>query len=135
MQFCVNDPKTMNDPPDLTAHLRVPTNLWSTFFFCELRSIFSTLKNIFEMLVHCLPSVGPTEINSFVVSPPLVSLPLDFISSKWPNLISLGPLQPGTIVPPQYLCSNYLRIHYKNHKKNTKYLYSTSEDIKWSIKT
>lgn len=34
------------------------------------------------MLVHSLPGVGLTETNFSHVSPPLVSLPLDFVSLK-----------------------------------------------------
>jgi len=42
-------------------------------------------------------SVGLTEIN--FVSPPFVSLPLDFVSSKRLDLVCLGPLEPGALVP------------------------------------
>lgn len=36
-------------------------------------SVFSTLETVFETQVHCLPFAGLTEINFFLVSPPLVS--------------------------------------------------------------
>lgn len=51
------------------------------------------------MLDHCPPGVGFTAINYFLVSPLLISLPLDFASSKWPNLVYLGPLGSGTLAP------------------------------------
>lgn len=57
--------------------MHVPTSLCSTFFLYELRSILSTLKTVLGTLVHSLSSAGLTEINSFPVAPPLVSLPLD----------------------------------------------------------
>lgn len=43
------------------------------------------------MLVRGLPGVGLPEINSFL-SP--TALPLDFVSTEWPNLVCLGPLKP-----------------------------------------
>lgn len=55
------------------------------------RSIFSTLETVYEMLVLCLPSAGLSEINSSLASPPLTSLPLDFVSCDRPNLVCLGP--------------------------------------------
>ena len=71
---CVTDPKTMIHLT-FTAHLHIVTKPCPTFSLYEPRSIFSTLETIFgEMLVCCcLPSVGLTEINPFLLSPPLVS--------------------------------------------------------------
>lgn len=46
-----------------------------------------------------LSGVGLTDINSFLVSPSLVSLPSDFVSSEWPNLLCLGPPRAGCLVP------------------------------------
>ena len=69
----------------------VPTDLCSTFSLYKPRSIFSTLETIFEILAYCLPGVGLTEINPSLVSPPAVSLPLDFVRSKHLNLVYLGP--------------------------------------------
>lgn len=67
---------------DLTfaAHLQVPTYLCPTFSLCKPGSIFSTLETASETLAHYLLGVGLTEINSFLVLPPLPSLPLDFVS-------------------------------------------------------
>ena len=48
------------------------------------------------MPVCCLLDVL-TKINSFLVSPSLVCLPLDFGSSEWLNLVCLGP--PGARCP------------------------------------
>lgn len=55
------------------------------------------------MLVLCLRGVDLIEINSFPVSPSLISLPWDSVSSEWPRLVCLGapgsgactPLRPG----------------------------------------
>ena len=63
-----------------TFHLHIPTILCPTFSRHTPGRIFSTL----ETLVSCLPGVGLTEINSFL------SLPLDFVSGKWPSLVCLG---------------------------------------------
>ena len=64
------------------------------------------METVLETLVCCLPSVALTEINSFLVSLPLVSLLLDFIRSKWPHLICLGSQEPGalsyTLAPQLY---------------------------------
>lgn len=45
------------------------------------------------MLVHCLSSVGLTELNSFLVLPPL----LHSVSSNWPILVCLGPQEPRAL--------------------------------------
>ena len=72
---------------DLTfnAHLHVSTHLCPTFSLPKPGSIFDTLETVFELLVYCLPVVGLTEINPFLTYPPLVSLPLDFVSFEWPH--------------------------------------------------
>lgn len=57
------------------------THLCSTFF---LAPIFGILETVFEMLVHRLPDAGLSEINSFLVSPPVDFLPLDFVSCEPP---------------------------------------------------
>ena len=51
------------------------------------------------MLDYCLPGVSFTVINYFLVSPPLISLPSDFVSSEWLNLVYLVPLEPGALAP------------------------------------
>jgi len=81
-----------------------PTHLCHTFSLYKPGSIFSILETIFEMLVHCLPGVGLTEINSFLVSPLLVSLPLDSVSREWVNLVCLGIPETGALAPlhPSY---------------------------------
>lgn len=58
-----------------------------------------------EMLVCWPPSGGLGEINSFLVSPHLVSLPLDFVRGEQLNLICLGTLEPGALIPlgPSYI--------------------------------
>ena len=91
------DPRTRLDLTCI-ACLHVPTNLCPTFSLYKPSTIFSTLESVFGILVRCLPSVL-TEINSFLASLPLVSLPLDDVSNKWLSLVCLGPLGPGALVP------------------------------------
>ena len=62
-------------------------NLCLTFSFYKPGGIFSVLEMVFEKLVYSLPGVGFTEINSFLVSPWLVSLPVDFVSQEWLSLV------------------------------------------------
>ena len=69
------------------------------FPYINLEVIFGTLETVFEMLVYCLLGVGLTEINPFPVSPPPFSLPLDFVSCQWLNLVSLGTLEPHALAP------------------------------------
>lgn len=70
-----------------TAHQHLPTNL-VPHFPCINQGEFSALwRQVFEALVHYLPSVGFTEVNSFLVSPLLISLPLNFVNGEWLNLI------------------------------------------------
>lgn len=82
----VMDPKTMIDLT-FTAHLQVPADLCPTFSLCKPGGIFSILETLFETLLHCLPGVGLTEINSFLVLLSLVS----------PQVTGPGPF--GTPVP------------------------------------
>ena len=92
------------DRVDLTfaAHLPVPPDLCPTFSFYKLRS-FSTLETVFETLVRCLPGVGPTEINSCLVSPPLGFSAFGFCQQReaepdlfgTPGASPLAPLCPG----------------------------------------
>lgn len=96
-----------------TTHLHGPTGLYRTFSLYKPGSIFITPEAIFETLVYCLSSASLTELNSFLVLPPLVSLPLDSVSSEWPILVCLGPQEPhalaaltpatalGIVGPPQ----------------------------------
>ena len=65
-----------------TARLHIPTDLCPTFSSYKPGSVFGTLETVFETLVHSLPGAGLAEINSFLVSPLLVSLPLDFVSRR-----------------------------------------------------
>ena len=64
-----------------------------------------------EMLVCWPPSGGLGEINSFLVSPHLVSLPLDFVRGEQLNLICLGTLEPGALIPlgPSYIYISFCR--------------------------
>ena len=103
----MTDPKTMIHLTFAT-HLDVPTDLCPTFCLYKPSSIFGTLDTIFETLVHCLPGVGLTDINSFLVLPPLVSWPLDFVRGEWPNLVFGGPLEPGALASlgPSYNSTN-----------------------------
>ena len=59
---------------------------------------FFTLETASGISDLCLP--GLTEINSFLVSPLFISLPLDFVSDEWPNLVYLGFLEPGALLHP-----------------------------------
>lgn len=57
-------------------------------------------------LLACgLLGVGLTEINSFLVSSSVISLPLDFVSGQGTNLVCLGPLESGalTTLGPSYM--------------------------------
>lgn len=76
------DPKTVIDfecPPAQT-HPPAPHILLN-----KPASIFSALGTAFETPVRGPPSSGLAEINSSLVSPPLVCLPLDFVSGKQPT--------------------------------------------------
>lgn len=68
-------------------------------FLIQPANNFSTWETVFETLVPCLPGVGVSlsEINSFHVPPPPVSLPLDFVSGEWPNLVYLEDLAPRVL--------------------------------------
>lgn len=77
----VTDPKTVLHLT-FTAHLQAPTDLSPTLSFCKPAGIFSILETVFETLACCLPSGGLTEVNPFLVSLPLISLPLDFINGE-----------------------------------------------------
>lgn len=90
-------PKTMINLI-FSVQLHVPIDFGPTFFLYKPISIFSILEVAFSML-FCFPSVGLTEVNSFLVSPPLVSLPLDFVNGEWPNLLCLRPLEPDALAP------------------------------------
>lgn len=77
----VTDPmKTVR--PTSSAHLHGRTDLGPSLASCEPGSVFGTLETVLGMLVCRLPSAGLAEINSFLMSPPLSSLPLDFFSSE-----------------------------------------------------
>ena len=69
------------------------------------------------MVVCCLPSVGITEINSFLVLSPLVSLPLDFVSGEWPNVVCLEAPEPGALAP---LCPGYKGAWDHNEKTHSR---------------
>ena len=71
----MSDPKTM-----INSNLLPTCTYPPTFPFYKLGSIFGTLDTVFKTLVHCLPGVGFTEINSFFISPPFISPPLHFSS-------------------------------------------------------
>ena len=101
------DPKTTIHLT-LPAHQQGPTDPCATFSLHKPGSVFSTLKTFFETLVHCLPSVDLTEINSFLVSPVLVPLPLGFVSSEWQNLVCLGPQIQVPLHRCAQLCHQYV---------------------------
>lgn len=52
------------------------------------------------MLVCYRPSVGLTEMNSFLVSPPLVSLGLWILSVVSGETVCVGDVEPGALMPP-----------------------------------
>ena len=92
-------PKAMG-PLTCAACLPIPTNLRSVFSLYKPRAFFSTLETIFSMLITLLPSdAGLTATNSSLVSPPLRSLPLDFVSGKQLNLVCLGSSELGALAP------------------------------------
>lgn len=82
-----------------SALLHVPTYLHLIFSLYTPGSTFGTLETAFGTQAHYLPGAGLTEINPFLILPPLLSLPLDFVSGEWPKLICLGPVEPGALVP------------------------------------
>lgn len=86
------------------------TNMYSTFSSYEFRSISCTWETIFETLVCCLPGVDLTEINSFLVSPPLFSQTLDFVSCEWMNLVCVGTL----VAWEQLGFSSWLQLVYRD---------------------
>lgn len=75
-----------------TVHLHVPTDLCRTFVLCK--------PTVFEVT-----GVVFSEINPFLVSPPLISLPLAFVWGKWSNLVCLGLPEPPTLA---LLCPTYI---------------------------
>ena len=105
------DSKTMMDGFDLCCPPSCNHPLYPTFSLYKPGSIFGTVETILfycgdlilfgtvETLFYCLPSASLTEINSFLVPPPVISLSLDFVSDEWPNLVCLGPLEPRAFVP------------------------------------
>ena len=82
-----------------------PTCLWPAFSLFKPGSIFGTWKTVFEMLLHCLPGVGSTEINPFLVSPPFGSL-LGILSTPngWTWFVWDPHPQPGALAFP---CPSY----------------------------
>ena len=68
-----------------------PSTHLSPFPFHKPGSVSSTLETVLETLFSHLCSVSLPEITSSRVSPPLISLPLDFVCGKWPNLVCVGP--------------------------------------------
>ena len=107
-----------NDPPDLYWPPAVSTNLCSTFSLRECRNISSSLETVFEMIVGCLPHVGFTEINSFLVSPPLslcfwiwsvTCSWIWFMGEPW-NRVFLYPSVPATYLPKFCLFPIYLKF-------------------------
>lgn len=71
--------------------LRADMPLFLRHVFLIHLQLFSAFRRQSEMLVHCFPSVGFSEINSFLVSPLFVSLSLGFDSGQRPDLVCLGP--------------------------------------------
>ena len=103
------DPSTMMDLT-FTAHLHAPTHFCPTFFLYKSRSIFSTLETVFETLACCLACSGFSEIHPFLVSPPLISLLLDFVRDECQNLIYLGYPKSGIFIPLHPL-QDFLRLN------------------------
>ena len=91
-----------------TAHLHIPSNFVSHFPYINLE-VFPAPWTGCVTLVHCCPSAGLTEIHSFLVSPPLVSLPLDFVSVAKPGLF--GAPEPGALAP-LYPAYGFLLSHF-----------------------
>lgn len=62
----------------------------------------------FETFVRCVLGVGQPEMNSLLGSPPLSSLPLDFVGREWLNLVCMGRMGPDALVPlrPSYIAEN-----------------------------
>lgn len=54
------------------------------------------METFFEKVVLCLPSVGVTEMNPFLISMPS----LESVSGKTLNPVCLGSLEPGEITIP-----------------------------------
>ena len=127
---CVIDPKTTTELT-FTACLHVPTDLCPTFSFYTPRRIFSTSETGFEMLGHCRPGVGLAKINSFLVLPPLISLPFSFVGSKWPNLIWLGSLESGALGP---LYLSYSGLSVAGTKGGPGTCWSKTTLLGWSFK-
>lgn len=86
-----------NDGLTFTAHLHAPTHFCPIFSLHKPAGIFSTWETVFETLVWCLSGVGLSEINFFLILLPLISSPLDFVSSKWPDLVCLGAPETGAL--------------------------------------
>lgn len=107
------------------------SQLWP-LFSCKPGTVFGILETVIEML-HQLsfPHVGLSEINSYLVSLSLISLTVDFVSSKWLNMVCLGPLEPGVLVPLHLATVHLMKIH--NFKYNS-VAYSTSTHSCWKMR-
>lgn len=92
------DPKGMINLT-FSTRLQVLTDHCPTFSLYKSRSVFSTVQKVFETFVRCVLGVGHTGMNSLLGSPPLFSLPLDFVGSKWLNLVCLGRMEPDALAP------------------------------------
>lgn len=97
---CMIDPKTMINLT-FAAQLPIPIHLSSLFILHKFSRSHSTLEIVLGTLVFC-PSVGLTGLNSFLVSPPLVFLPL--------QILSVASGETWSVWVPSARCSHTLRL-------------------------
>lgn len=93
------DSQTVISLPFL-AYLHTSTRLRHTFSLYKPGSGLGILETVFAMLVCYVTGVGLTEINSFYFHHPLFSFFLNFINSKWPNLVFGHPWSHGCSCTP-----------------------------------
>lgn len=105
----------MRQPPTvicltLTAHLRGPTDRRPAFSLHNPGTVFPTLQTVFELLAHGPPDIGLAAVTTLLVSPPLVSLPLECVGDERPSLACLGPRSQALVRPrvpaPAYLAQS-----------------------------
>lgn len=73
----------------------VPTYLCPAFPYINLEVFEDSLWDISTLSSRYWPHGN----NPFIVSPPLISLPLYFVSCEWSKLACLGHPEPGALVP------------------------------------
>lgn len=69
----------------------------------------------FGTLVCCLRDAGLPEINSFLVPPLFISLPMDLLSASGQTWARLGPQSPGALGPcaPGYIFTRQATLPFK----------------------